>query len=315
MINIVERLDEQTARRIKQYPHPNNRASEAGHPCLRFLVASRLCPEKKTLHDVGLQRIFDEGNLHEQAVLRELQEAGFQVVEQQRPFEWKKFQLSGHIDGKLAVNGDLIPLEIKSCSPNIFNHIKDLAPEDIINSKYSWVRRYVAQIQLYMIMDGKETGVILFKNKSTGEKCQKVFHLDLGFTELVLQKLEKVNEYVREGELPPVEKCEECKRCGFQKTLCFPDQDYGQGFNFLSDEEIEAKLVRWNELKEVAKEFQELDKELKEYFKGKNAVIGDFKIESKEVSYTKFKIPKEVKNQYAEKSSYFRVCIEKLRGA
>ena len=118
MINIVERLDEQTAKKIRQFPHPNNRASEAGHPCVRFLVLSRLQPELKTLHDVGLQRIFDEGNLHEKAVLREMEDAGFKIVEQQRPFSWTKFHLSGHIDAKIETNATtkplLTPLEIKS---------------------------------------------------------------------------------------------------------------------------------------------------------------------------------------------------------
>ncbi len=137
MINIVEKLDKETAKRIKQFPHPNNRASEAGHSCVRFLVLSRLHPEKKVLHDVGLQRIFDEGRLHEGAMLREVEDAGFAVVEQQRPFEWQKLQLAGHIDAKISMNGRLVPLEIKSSSPNAFRHIKDLEPMDMLKSKLS----------------------------------------------------------------------------------------------------------------------------------------------------------------------------------
>ena len=312
MIDIVEKLDQETAKRIKQYPHPNNRASEAGHPCVRFLVLSRLHPEKKALHDVGLQRIFDEGNLHEKAVLREIEEAGLHIVEQQRPFEWKKFKLSGRIDAKIAVNGAYIPLEIKSCSPNIFPHIKGLKPEELITSKYSWVRNYPAQIQSYMLMDGKEEGIILFKNKTTGEKCQKNFKLDLEYTESILKKLEIVNTYVDNEDIPGVEMIDECKRCGFAKTMCFPGQDYGPGFDLISDDELESKLIRRQELKSLAKEYEELDKEVKEHLKGKNVIVGEFIIESKEFERKNYKVPAEIKEQYLEISTYFKTSIEKL---
>jgi len=281
MIDIVEKLDKETAKRIKQFPHPNNRASEAGHSCVRFLVLSRLHPEKKTLHDVGLQRIFDEGRLHEGAIMRELEDAGFKIVEQQRPFEWQKFHLAGHIDAKISINGQLIPLEVKSSSPNAFRHIKDLEPMDMLKSKLSWVRKYPGQILLYMLMDNKEEGIILFKNKTTGEKCQKNFKLDYEYVESILAKLEVVNEYIDKKKVPKVEMCEDCKDCGFQKTVCFPDCDYGPGFAFLSDKEAEEKLERREALKPGHKEYGELDKQLKGHFRGQNVVVGSFKIETK----------------------------------
>jgi len=249
MIDIVEKLDRETAKRIKQYPHPNNRASECGHPCIRFLVLSRLYSEKKALHDIGLQRIFDEGNLHERAMLREIEEAGFELIEQQRTFEWRKFQLSGRIDAKIKLDGKLIPLEIKSCSPNIFPSIKDSTTEEMIHSRYIWVRRYPGQIMTYMLMDNKDEGIIIFKNKTTGEKCQKNFKLDYEYVESILRKLEIVNKHVEKKEVPKVEMCEECKGCGFQKTICFPDCDYGPGFAFLSDKEAEEKFERRESLK------------------------------------------------------------------
>jgi len=316
MINLIEILDEQTQKRIKSWPHYSNRASEAGHPCIRFLVLSRLKPEFKALHDVNLQRIFDEGNLHEKAVLRELEEAGFQVVEQQRSFEWKKFQLTGHIDGKIKIDGKLIPIDIKSCSPNIFPTIEKASPEEMLTSKYTWIRKYPAQILLYMLMDGAEEGIILFKDKSSGRKCQKNFNLNdhLEYTESILKKLEIVNSYVEKGEIPDTEQSDECRRCDFAKTVCFPGQDYGPGFDIYSDEEIEAKLIRREELKQYSKEYKELDKEIKDQFKGKNAVVGEFLIESKEYERKNYNVPDEIKNQYLEIKNYFRTTIEKLGG-
>lgn len=316
MVNLVEALDKETEKRIKSWPRYSNRASEAGHPCIRYLVLSRLKPELKALHDVGLQRIFDEGNLHERAVLRELEEAGFQVVEQQRSFEWKKFRLTGHIDGKIRIDGKLIPIDIKSVSPNIFPSIEKYTVEEMLNSKYTWVRKYPAQILLYMIMDGAEEGILLFKNKSSGKKHQKNFNLNdhLEYTESILKKLETVNSYVDKGELPEIEQSDECKRCDFCKTICFPGQDYGPGFDVYTDEEMEVKLLRREELKSKAKEFKELDSEIKEQFKGKNAIVGDFIIESKPYDRKFYEVPNEIKEQYLKIGTYYRISIEKLDG-
>ncbi|MGQ9579307.1 MAG: hypothetical protein ACUVWQ_11875, partial [Candidatus Aminicenantales bacterium] len=281
----------------------------------RFLVLSRLHPELAVLHDVALQRIFDEGNLHETAMLRELEDAGFSIVEQQRPFEWKKFELSGRIDARLLWDGALIPLEIKSASQSVFSAIKAMRAEEMVKSKYYWVRRYPAQLLMYLLMSGEPFGIILFKNKQTGEKCQKNFELNdenLKYAESILKKLEIVNRFVAQRELPSVEIIEDCKGCRFAKTACFPGKDYGPGFDFISDRELEAKLLRWEETKEAAKEHEELDTELKEHFRGKSAIVGDFIIESKEYERTTYAVPDEIKKQYVEKRKYWRTTIEKL---
>jgi len=314
-LNLVAALDEQTARRIKAWPHPSNRASEAGHPCKRFLVLARLAPEKKTLHDIGLQRIFDEGNLQEEAVLRELQGAGVTIVEQQRPFTWPKFELSGRIDAKIANNGGYIPLEVKSCSPHIFPSIKETSPEDMVKSRYLWVRKYPAQILLYELMDGNEPGYMLFKNKTTGEKCQKIFRLsdvNLLYAESVLQKLEEVNDYVHRGEVPPLEPCEECRGCGFEKTVCFPGRDYGPGYDFLNDQELLDKLLRREELQPAAKEYKGLDEDVKAALAGRNAIIGDFLVESKQFERKGFDVPADIKKAYETVTTYWKMTIARL---
>lgn len=312
--DFVTAMDAETAKRIRQYPHPNNRASEAGHPCVRFLAAQRIHSELHELPPLELQRIFEEGNLHEKAVLRELEDCGFQVIEQQRSYEWRKFQLSGHIDAKVRTDGGAIPVDIKSCSQNIFPAIKKAEPIGMLQSKHVWIRKYPAQILLYMIMEGIEAGAIVFKNKSTGEKCQKDFYLDdhLDYIESILKKLETVNQYVEKNKLPEVEQIDECRRCGFCKTLCFPGQDYGPGFDIMTDEELEQKLERRAELDEARKEYAEIDAEIKEAFRGKNAIVGDWKIESRKYEITKYTIPDDLKSQYSTKKEAFRLVIEKL---
>lgn len=308
-------LDAETAKRIKAWPHPTNRASEVGHPCVRFLVLSRTDNNLKELHDIGLQRIFDEGNLHEDSLIREMDHAGLRIVEQQRAFEWPKFQLTGRVDGLLAVNGDRIPIEIKSSSPNVFRAVIDMAPADMLTSKYSWIRKYPAQLLLYMLMQGVSSGVMIFKNKTTGEKCQKVFMLDglmLEYAESILKKLEAVNAHIAAGTKPDPVFIDDCKGCPFAKTACFVGRDYGPGIDIREDPELEGKLTRREELKPLADEFDEIDKEVKEAFKGRTAVVGQFMIESKPYETTSYDIPKEIKSQYAVKKQAFRTSIEKL---
>jgi hypothetical protein len=90
MIDIVQKVIESKSKKIELWPVSSNRASEMGHPCERYLVYLRTRGNERVLHDVGLQFVFDEGKVHEKAVLRDLEDAGIEVIEQQRPFEWKK---------------------------------------------------------------------------------------------------------------------------------------------------------------------------------------------------------------------------------
>jgi len=319
-VNIEKIVDEYLATKIYIAPHPLNRASEAAHPCELFLILSRTKNELRQMYDVAVQRIFEEGNVQEEAVLRTLRDAGLKITEQQRAFEWKKFELSGHIDGLLSVNGQKIPLEIKSASPNSFYAIRAAGPMDLINSKYYWQRRYPAQILLYMLMGNFESGILLFKNKVSGELKQIDFHLNdetLAYCEEILKKLERVNAAVKEilagAEVPkPSHFIDECKKCPFRDTWCFPNRDYGPGYELVDNAELEQKLNRWAELQPVAKEYNQLDQEIKEIAKGKNLVVGNFLIESKELIRKSYAIPDEIRKQYETQAKYTITKIQKL---
>ena len=315
MIDLVTRLDEATAKRINQWPQRWNRASDAGHPCERFLVACRTQGDKKVLHGVDLQRIFDEGKVHEKALLRELEDAGCEIKEQDRPFEWATFELSGRIDAQIKDEEKFDPLELKSCSPNSFRAVKKMVGLDFIRAKQPWLRKYPAQIYCYLMMAAKQAGIMLFKDKVTGKKHQVNFTLDneaLDYTESILQKLTRVNAHVKAGTLPDVVKIDDCKGCPFCATLCFPGQDYGPGFNVMSDADLEAKLERREELAEAAGEYEDLDKEIKDSVKGKNIVVGHFIIESKESERRSVKVPDELKKQFEVVTKYWRVTIERV---
>jgi len=315
MIDIVKKLDQETAKRIHQSNRQSNWPSELGwwEECPRYLVLARTDSDKMPLHEISLQRIFDEGNKQEKLVRAELEAAGYDIIDVQRDAKWKHLNISGHIDGRIKLNGKKPLLEIKSCSPNVFQSILPITEaEELKGSKHFWIRRYYAQMQGYHLLFDEEDGMILFKDKSTGQKHIINSTLNYEYCEKMCKVIEEVNDRVGGSDPWPVEMKSACKHCPFAATVCFPDKDFGPGFEFLSDGEIEAKLARREELRSIAKEYDRIDKELKGHFKGRSAVIGDFIIESKEFERKNYKVPVEIKAQYLEIGKYWRTSIERL---
>jgi CRISPR/Cas system-associated exonuclease Cas4 (RecB family) len=308
---IVERILETKQAKIKQWPVNANRASELGHECLRYLVLNRTRWQEKTLHDARLQMIFDMGRMVEDLVYQDLREAGFSIVEQQRPFSWAKYQITGSIDFKLAIDGHVYPAEVKSASPHAFASIN--SAQDMLKHKYPYMRRYPAQLTLYLLMDGKDKGVFLFKNKSTGELKEIWLDLDYDFGESLIKKAEAINKHVAEGTLPdPVEYKEDvCGECTFTH-ICLPDR-IGKEVEVSGDVELLELVTRYETLKTGAKEFDEVDKRISEIVKGREKIlVGDYFIEGKWQERTSYDVPKEIKEQYKTTTPCWRKSIVKV---
>lgn len=316
MIDIKKAVDEYLQSQIYIAPHPLNRASEAGHPCIRFLVLSRTKNELRKQTDLELQRIFSEGNLQEDSGFWILKAAGIKIEQQQRAFEWKEFELSGRVDGFVLDGSNRWPLEYKSISPNGFIEVSDSWNfHGLLGSKKHWIRKYPAQLLLYMMMANKEQGVMVFKDKTRVAIHQINFELTevaLTYIETILKKLEEVNAHVRAGTCPGAQWIDECSDCPFFKTACLPDVDFGPGLEIINDSGLEEKLKRWEETAECSAEHEKLDREIKEQVKGRNLVVGDYLIESKELSRKSYEIPADIKKQYEYQATYYRTEIKKI---
>lgn len=300
---IVEKILEVKRSRMKQWPCRSNRASELGHPCLRYLVLNRTRWQEKALPDVELQLVFDLGNVFEQVVLNDLKEAGFTVIEQQRPFEWKEYQITGHIDGKLLIDSQAYPLEIKSMSPYMFDSIN--TKEDMLNSKFAYMQKYPAQVILYCLMAEKEKGLMLLKNKSTGKLKEVWIDLDYDLGEKLIQKAESINKHVNTGTMPdPIEWDDNiCGKCGFLH-ICGPDR-VGKEIEFLEDETLLSELEDYHRLKPMAQEFKQIDEILKKKLDGRKGVIGDFLIDGSYRKRISYDLPAEIKSKYIIESEYW----------
>lgn len=285
-------------RKIKVYPQHVNRASEAGHPCARYLVLARTKWDLRKPHDPTLQLIFDEGNRHEAAVMDDLREAGLDVIEQQRPFSWPDFELTGHIDGKILWNGEAIPIEIKSVSPWTWRGVNSI--EDMLDSPKVWLRKYPIQMLLYLLMDEKELGLMLFKNKSTGQLKQIVVPLSpyLDIAEKTLQKLELVNRHVHDGTLPePINSPDVCLECPFihvcKPPLLMEAPEIGDDVlaALLAERDELEEIVKDEAVKEAQKRLKEIEKEIKKRTEGKEStIVGEWIVTGKWIERKGFEV-------------------------
>ena len=264
-----------------------NHASELAHPCIRYLVLKRLHWQEETLPSLSLQYIFEEGNIHEDAVSTLLRNAGHKVIKSQVSLEWKAYQLTGHIDGTIVDEKEL-PVEVKSVSTHYFDTIQTF--EDIKNHRYWFVRKWAGQLTLYLAMMNTDQGLMVLKNKNDGRIRILDVMLDYDLAESLIKKAETINAHVAAGTVPdPIEWDDCCERCGFYPHLCLPDI-MPEGAEIMDDPELETALERYFELKPSVTEYNQIDDVLKKRLDHRTGFCGRFEIRGKEVERQEYKV-------------------------
>lgn len=272
--NVVEKIEENMKAKIKRYPCHITRCSTIGYcvpllgGCLRRGVYERTKWEEKALYEVRSQYIFDEGHLQEKAVVDSITKAGFDLIEQQTPFSYEKDGVvlaTGSIDGKLLLEDDgaghatlAVPVEIKSMHPMIFDTMHTF--EDF--SKKPWTKAYMAQITMYMLMQGIDRGIFFLKNKSDGRIRQINVELDYELGEACLKTADDIHKHVQDNTLPDrIDNRDTCSNCPFNH-ICLPDISFGTALKIADDPSFEEKLDQYVEIKSTAKEADKLWKEM-----------------------------------------------------
>ncbi len=314
LINIPSIVKEYLQKERKSWAPNCNYASSAGHPCVRNLVYQRLNWQEKLLPPAERLLIFREGNMHEEAILRLLGDAGLTVVEQQRPFEWKQLNVRGKIDGRIKGNGRLIPLEVKSCNQFDFEAINSV--EDLRNSAKFWVRGYYDQFQLYLFMSNEPDGILLFKNKQSGALKQFVIPIDYEYAEKIAKKMELVNKHVADETYPDrITDKSVCQYCDF-RHICLPDEA-SESINIVEDQELLELLDAREKLRAQAKDYEAIDKKIKDRLdavpEGNHLVGGKYQIAIKLYDRKFSNVPDEIKKQYEETKTATRITITALK--
>lgn len=314
-----DRLDATFARDLSRSSRWSNWAGDLGFPCDTFQAACRLKGDTRPKYSIPLKKIFRVGIEWEEPNYQLIKKAGIKIIDRIGKFTWQDKHIAGRLDFRIGIpdpnNGKeiIIPLEHKTCSPNSFRAIlkHKLDGESLTKSKYHWIRKYPGQLTTYNLMDGSEYGMWFFFEKVSGDYFFWLIPLDYEYGEELIQRAERCNRNVEKGIIPKPEYKDICSTCDFAMTYCFPDRDFGPGFELIDNDEIEAKIKRYKELNHFVTEYNSLKKELigkknnPGLFLGKNIVIGNFKITSKEVSYSGYTI---------KPGKYWQTSIEELGG-
>jgi len=290
------------ASKIHIWKAGSNSASLLGHPCTlltgRHLFLKRTLPvDRLPKHTVEKQMLFDDGNVHEDAVVADLRAAGHPVEETQRTFEMPEYQIRGKIDGFIHAGAKRWPLEIKAMSPSLYGdarkaaHSGVLTVDDIRQTENPWLLKYAAQLNIYLLMANMELGVFAFKDKQGGELALYEMPIDMVLGEQCLNVAGIVNTAMSTGEAPPwcgqPSQCARCELCAACKP---PVVEFGDQQEIMADPELEEALRRRDELAAAVKEHAAIDAKLKHQLAGRVGLCGDFEITGKWVERAGYEV-------------------------
>lgn len=291
-----------------QYSSRNCIASNLGD-CLRERYYNITDGQSKPMADNWLQARFEEGVEQERRILIKLMSMGFDIVEGQKRFEIKdrtaRVILTGRIEGKVKFQGKYYPFEIKSMNPNIYEGIENF--EDF--QKYSHTKKYPKQLMSYMFSENVDEGFFILTD-CLGHFKIIIVKLDYTMMEQEMENCTIVMNHVEQGIAPSfIQDKSICRKCWACKTVCFPSMDFGEGVTIIDDDELNIDLKRRDDLDSLRKEFDGLDKRIKERFKatpGLHALAGNFEI-------TVTKKPTNYKAQPERIIDVVKVNIERIK--
>lgn len=300
---IKEALEKTAQDKIKVYPVEHLSASRLGHPCERYLYLLLKNWQDVKPYDVGLQHIFDLGNSIEDYTIARLKEAGFEcITPTARSWKIENPLITGREDVRIKDpdTGDLLPCEIKGIYPQEWEKLNTI--DDFLKSKRHVVRGYPTQLFVYMYHFGKEKGYFIITNKLTGEIKPIEVTLDYKFGDECLKKAERIYKAV-ETNTPP-ESCDDisvCEQCNLQH-IC------GQVKRIPADMELDGELEnlinRKNELAEAKREYEEVDRQIKDKVGEREKIItGTYLIQRNAIQKKEFIVPAQTQ---------YRISIKRL---
>ncbi|MDO4296745.1 MAG: Dna2/Cas4 domain-containing protein [bacterium] len=297
-----ERLSAAKQQKIKVYPCRNLRASNIGHPCERYLYLLIEHWDEQEPHDVGLQNIFDLGNTLEEHTIKNLKEAGYEVITPtQYSFQIKQPYVTGREDLRIRdENGELIPVEVKGISPFEFDRLNTI--EDFFRSKKYYIRQYPAQLQIYMYHFNKLYGFFALTNKLTGQTKMIRMDFDWDLADELLKKAEYIYQCLESKTVPDaVEDAALCEGCSLAHVC-------GQCKRIPTDLELDGELddlIRKKyKLKTAVDEYSKIDQEIKQKVGEREKILtGEYLITRTQIHKKAYTVHERVEN---------RISIKKL---
>ena len=290
----------------------SNWASEIDHPCLRYLVYSRLYWRDKKLPDVETQYLFEEGNDGEKKLKAMIEAEGYEIILSQKYFDWKKYQISGRTDGFLEFDipdhnyKGRAPLEIKTVAPYMFKNMTSI--DEIKHSKSYWMRKCISQLNIYMLMGGYEFGFLAIKTYRLRPRILPML-LDYELGEKCIKKCEEVNHHVDKGILPDRMNYDPsvCGLCAFDHK-CAPVKvtKYADEIN----EEVIKDLLFFKKWEGLGSQWKKIAEALRKKLKGVNAIVEGVEISSRDYEATAYEYPDDIKKVYGSPVTRTKVTLK-----
>jgi hypothetical protein len=253
-------------KRIRVSVARSTRAGSIGNQCERFIYYERTVPATQRVpHSVGLQEIFDLGNALEPWIVREIEDAGFEIVGRQKDWYDDDLEIGARGDVRVHHRGWPRPVvcEIKGLSPFAVEKIREA--KDIRDHHSPWVRRYYDQGEVYLRFDGGPVALFALANKLTGHVEFIDLPRDAERIAMLEAKAARIRDAVRAKVPPPRHETEDCARCPFLQ-VCMPDRLAEGGVTVLEGAlaaEASDLIARRLELAAPSSEYEAIGKRLK----------------------------------------------------
>lgn len=304
-----QRRTERLAKDWSAY-QPNNPIASDLHDCDRYQAMRLVAWKVRQVPDVRGMEVMEDGVVLERAMIAQLLLEGWELVEQQAPFEVlqppepggrKRKILTGRMDGKVVIPGEgkrrLIPIEFKSTSEW---NLDALETEEDLKERSVWTRKWWRQLQAYMLGGNCEKALLVLGFR--GRRRVIEVSLDYDEAERILvvasravalfdsAQAESIDEQTIDAWLNAQTGApgyhadpRTCRLCPFYQRACFPidvPQDVAQ-----VRVDLEPAVARLLEAKPFASDYEKLRKLIKEETTGfAQTVAGPYVIDGHEVT-------------------------------
>lgn len=289
---IAERYREMLEAEDRRGPVNTNRASEIGHPCLRYLYNLRANWDKKQPIPFKLKATFREGEALGGLTIVDLIHMGFTPLKTELSLFARDLNLSGTLDAVITIGNQKFPVEIKSCNPHVFSAIDK--QEHLACYGKVYTDKWYYQCQAYLLLYGAEELILIFRNKMTGELKDIPIRRDRSAFDDIIFTCDLVNAAIKDEnpDLCPKAQSEDCcPSCPFNH-LCLPDIVREDGVEVIDDPELEEALALRAKLYDAYKAYKEADDLITKRLRGKTAVIcGNWFIKGKMIKRKGYTVP------------------------
>ncbi len=309
--------------------HASNRASEIGHPCLRYHAAGRLLGHLRPPHDTAVHGIFARGRAFESYMGKEgfaLLRPEWRIVSTQGELYAHHLDLSGHYDFVIYDGISEIIVDTKSMMGG-----QRMNAWDRIQPRFR--AKYRAQLEVYMRLAGIPRAGLWIGDaalwhsghlvecepdeelwRQIRERCHRLADIVFDARDVAAADL---LDYV--SGLPGLRPgaCD-CAGCPWLAVAGCAQK--WSGLALADDPELEADLHRWAELQELAREWELLDESIKSRLaqllpSGGEGLVGAYSVERRPHQVTRWSPPKSIQEQFEQykiTTTQYRVKVKEL---